>query len=223
MPDRIPRLLRLACIVLCIGLVARIALVLARPNPVAHLRIPELPTLQKPGATNAVDTGKASVANPIPATSRATNAAGGTNASARPAGTNVLAAPTPPAATRPVPPGAGFPGPAFPGMPGGGRGGPSLDPTVQARLDKIIQSELLGPVPRPLPMALLGIAGTNVFLRTPSGQSGMLGEGGELGGIKLLRIGINRILVDEGGTNKELTIFGGAGGQSLLPQPTAKP
>jgi hypothetical protein len=67
-------------------------------------------------------------------------------------------------------------------------------------------------------MALLGIAGTNAFIRTPQGMAGMLGEGNELGGIKLLRIGINRVLVDEGGTNRELTIFDGSGGPSLLPQ-----
>lgn len=91
-------------------------------------------------------------------------------------------------------------------------------PLVQARIDRIAQSEILAPFIRPMPMALLGIAGKDAFLRAPNGQTGLVKEGDELGGIKLLKIGINRVLVEQAGEKKELTIFSGFGGESLLPK-----
>ena len=100
---------------------------------------------------------------------------------------------------------------------------PDLPPEVQKRVDLIVQSEILGPVIRPLPMALLGIAGRDAFLRAPNGQTGLLREGEELGGIKLLRIGTNRVLVEESGEQKELTVFAGLGGDSLMPAGKEKP
>jgi hypothetical protein len=82
----------------------------------------------------------------------------------------------------------------------------------------VIQSEVLGPIMRPPPMALLGIAGQDVLLRAPNGQSGLVREGDELGGVQLVRVGTNRVLVKENGELKELMIFEGIGGESLLPQ-----
>jgi len=87
---------------------------------------------------------------------------------------------------------------------------------VQARADKITDSEILGPVIRPQPMALLGIAGKDVFFRAPNGQTGLVREGGELGGVKVLQIGTNRVLVEIEGEEKELTLFSGFGSESLL-------
>jgi hypothetical protein len=107
----------------------------------------------------------------------------------------------------------GMPPGGFPGMP---KPGPELPPEVQARIDRVIDSEIIAPVMRPLPMALLGIAGTDVFLRAPNGQTGLIKEGEELGGVKLVRIGVNRVLVEQQGERKELTIFAGLGGESLL-------
>jgi hypothetical protein len=95
-----------------------------------------------------------------------------------------------------------------------------LPPTVQARVDRVVESEILGPFIRPMPMALLGIAGDDAFLRAPDGQTGMVKEGDALGAIKLLRIGINRVLVEENGEKKELTLFAGMGGETLLPPET---
>jgi len=74
--------------------------------------------------------------------------------------------------------------------------------------------------PNPLPMALMGIAGEFAFLRSASGQTGLVKEGDSLGDMKLLRIGINRVLIELDGQNKELTIFSGYGGDSLLPTNT---
>lgn len=106
----------------------------------------------------------------------------------------------------------------MPGMPGGRPGKPvELPPKVRARVEFIVNSELLGPVPRPLPMALLGIAGKDVFFRAPNGQSGLLSEGGEMGGVKLLQIGTNRILIEHEGRKQELLLFSGYGGESLMP------
>ena len=67
-------------------------------------------------------------------------------------------------------------------------------------------------------MALLGLAGEEALLRGPNGQAGLVKEGGEIGGIKLLRIGTNRVLIEHEGKQKELTIFSGYGSESLLPQ-----
>ncbi len=106
-----------------------------------------------------------------------------------------------------------------PGMPGKAA---KLPPEIQARLDKIVDSELFAPVMRPQPMALLGIAGETVFLRTASGQTGLLKAEEPLEGVKLLRIGINRVLVEVDGQKKELTIFDGNGSESLLPNENSK-
>jgi hypothetical protein len=95
-----------------------------------------------------------------------------------------------------------------------------LPPAVQARVDRIVESEILAPFIHPMPMALLGIAGEDAFLRAPDGQTGMVKEGADLGAIKLLRIGTNRVLVEENGEKKELTLFAGMGGDRLLPSET---
>ncbi len=101
----------------------------------------------------------------------------------------------------------------------------NLPSAVQAQIDRIAESEILGPVPKPVlvPVALLGIAGRDVFLRTPTGQTGLLRVGEELGGIKLLQIGTNRVLIEEEGHRKELSMFSGFGGQPLLPQEKENP
>jgi hypothetical protein len=91
-----------------------------------------------------------------------------------------------------------------------------VPPAIQSRVERITQSEILGPVVRPLPMALLGIAGKDAFLRTPDGQTGLLREGDELGGVKLLRIGTNRVLIEHEGQKKELMVFSGFGSETLL-------
>ena len=93
---------------------------------------------------------------------------------------------------------------------------------VQGRVERITQSEILGPVIRPLPMALLGIAGRDAIVRAPNGQTGLLKEGDAVGGIKVLRIGTNRVLVEHEGQKKELMIFSGFGSETLLPKEKEK-
>jgi hypothetical protein len=104
-----------------------------------------------------------------------------------------------------------------------GKRGADLPPAVQTRISRIIDSEMLGPVVHPLPMALLGIAGDSAFLRSAGGQTGLVKEGDSLGDLKLLKIGINRVLVEQDGQKKELMIFSGYGGESLLPKQTGTP
>lgn len=117
---------------------------------------------------------------------------------------------------RGMPPGfPGGPG-GMPGMPGMPMPGPPLPPEMQARIDKIIGSEILAPVMHPMPASLMGIAGKDVFLRASNGQTGLVKEGDELGGIKVIRVAVNRVLIEEQGQRKELTIFSGLGSESLL-------
>jgi hypothetical protein len=160
---------------------------------------------------------KLSGTNSIPATNlvdTATNVLISTNAS----GTNT--APRPKvegkiASAAPMPGVAGMN--VNPSAPPGKRGA-DLPPAVQARISRITDSEILGPVIHPQPMGLTGIAGGFAFLRSASGQTGLVKEGDSLDDIKLLRIGINRVLIEQDGQKKELTIFSGYGGESLLPK-----
>ena len=99
----------------------------------------------------------------------------------------------------------------------------NLPPAISARIDRITQSEILGSIIRPLPMALLGIAGQDAFLRAPNGQTGLLKEGEELAGVKLLRIGTNRVLIEHDGQQKELSVFSGFGSETLLPKQKENP
>ena len=93
-----------------------------------------------------------------------------------------------------------------------------LPADIKARINKIYDSEILAQAMHPMPTGLLGIAGDVAFLRAASGQTGLVKEGDALGDVKLLRIGVNRVLVEESGQKKELMIFDGYGGQSLMPQ-----
>jgi hypothetical protein len=142
---------------------------------------------------------------------------GGTNLvaekSSTKADTNAVARPP----SRPRPDMAAMGGPSGPG-----KKPAELSPAVKARVDRIYDSELFGQVMRPLPMALLGIAGNTAFLRSASGQTGLVKEGEKVGELKLLKIGINRVLVEQEGEKKELMIFSGYGGESLLPKEGAK-
>jgi hypothetical protein len=110
--------------------------------------------------------------------------------------------------------------PPMMGGPGGRGPAAKLPPEIQARVDRVTDSEILAPVMHPMPMALLGIAGKVAFLRAPSGQTGLVKEGEDLGEIKLLRIGTNRVLVEQDGQKTELMMFSGLGGNSLLPKTT---
>ncbi len=165
-------------------------------------------TLPSVAQTNALgDTNLVAITNLFTGTNRVagTNAPAGTNLATA---TNLIAAAPSPMPPRP-PMGGPGPIPMRPPRP--------LPPVSQARIDRITSSEMLAPVFRPPPMALLGIAGHHAFIRTPNGQSALLREGGESDGIKLLRLGTNRVLIEQAGEKKELTIFNGIGSPSLLP------
>ena len=56
------------------------------------------------------------------------------------------------------------------------------------------------------------------FSALPTAKPGLVKEGDELSGLKLLRIGTNRVLVEQDGQKTELTIFSGYGGESLMPK-----
>lgn len=257
MRDRLLQWLKIGSVMLLVVLAARVALILRKSNPLAGVRIPEVPVMQTnapsvlstnaaaastPGrGTNIVSTGSTNEArtnstslvssNSTSATNKTFAGATGNTNSAAPvaAGTNkpVVAA-SAGSNSVPLPQAVGMPGiPGMQSMPGIGRpmgqGLPARQtnsPVVQARLDRIVQSELFGPIQRPLPMALLGIAGESALIRSPAGPMGFVKVGAELAGVKLLQIGTNRVLVEHEGERKELTIFSGFGGNSLLPKST---
>jgi hypothetical protein len=91
-----------------------------------------------------------------------------------------------------------------------------LPPEINARIEKIKNTQILGMIMRPPPMALMGIAGKDALLRSPSGQVALAREGDTVGELKLLKIGTNRVLVLHEGQTKELVLFEGVGSESLL-------
>src|SRR5437667_8006224 len=227
MPERINLTLKIVCLALAALLLYEFSRLVSRWNPLGHAAVPALPTLSD--RTN------------IEAVAKATNAPGARMPEPTKAETNPVSSPMPgktetnalakaaPSATNTAPskvaagpmpmPSAFAPPMMMMGMMG--MKAPDLPPAIQARVDRIAQSEILAPFIRPLPMALLGIAGDRAFLRAANGQTGVITQGGEVGGIKLLRIGTNRVLIEQDGQQKELTIFSGYGGESLLPKSTA--
>jgi hypothetical protein len=169
--------------------------------------------------TNAVGTNTSLLTSaPTNTTVLSTNQGTNLAVSAAATGTNGATGTNPAAAkSKRHPPG----GPPMPGM--AGKHGADLPPAVQARIQQITDSELLAPVMHPLPMALLGIAGEVAFLRSANGQTGVVKEGDTLDDLKLLRIGVNRVLIEQDGQKKELMIFSGYGGDSLMPTNSTSP
>lgn len=200
MLERSEPILKVICASLAIFLVFQAVRLAALRNPLGQLRLPDIslistnqavPTNTAPGNQTPPAANTAALTNILKSTnSTAPSAAQGANPPPRPAPPNSKTAAK----------------------------NPNLPPAIQERIDRIIQSELLGPVPKPLPMALLGIGGQYAFLRSPSGQTGLVSEGETLGEIKLIRIGINRVLIEHEGQPKELTIFSGYGSETLLPK-----
>ncbi len=65
------------------------------------------------------------------------------------------------------------------------------------------------------PLELLGLMGEYALLRTPSGETGRARVGESVGGVKVIRVGTNRVLVEHDGTTKELSIYSGLGSDPL--------
>jgi hypothetical protein len=227
MLERYERILKTLCAVLGAVVLYEVSHLAMHINPLRHVAIPALPAL----ATEATAPKSARRTNSEPkASSNLQPHASGTNATAssnelgpiapgKP-GTNALVLTE--AKTTPPMPMTEMTMPGMPVMgghprPGGGMpGAADLPAEIKARVDCIAESEILGPMDHPLPMALLGIAGDQAFLRTDSGETGLVKIDAKLGDLKLLQIGINRVLVEKNGEKKELTIFSGLGGNSLL-------
>jgi hypothetical protein len=251
MLDRFERPIKIVCLAMALLLTWQLGSLILSGDPLAKLKIPSLPTLAKAtndpakttpketiGTNVSIGTNGAGGTNVTSGTnlSKGTNVFKGTNVIAKstnaPAAgetglTNASSGPRHGSSPRPgMSPGMMAQGMGG-GMPGGGMAGGmkkiELPPDVQARVDKIIDSEILGPIVRPMPMALLGIVEQEAYIRATNGQTGPVKIGGEMGGIKLLRIGVNRVLVEQDGEKKELTLFDGIGGESLMPKATNAP
>jgi hypothetical protein len=242
MLDRLESISRLLCIGLGVLLFVQLLNAILHGDPLGRATIPDLPTLPASASETSTNTNSAPVAkaaasvgtnfpsggetnssaktNSVPVVKTAasigtnstmvSNAVASVNTNAAPVGGTNAPVKTNAAAIAKT---AG-PHPRPPGLMRGKKA--DLPPVVQKRVDRVVESEILAPFIRPMPMALLGIAGEDAFLRAPDGQTGMVKEGADLGAIKLLRIGTNRVLVEENGEKKELTLFAGMGGESLL-------
>jgi hypothetical protein len=88
-------------------------------------------------------------------------------------------------------------------------------PRHQAAIEKVNKSGIFGAPPKPRPSELTGIAGDMAFISLPSGETKAMVVGQTEAGLTLLKIGTNRVLVQEDGEEKELTIYSGMGGESL--------
>jgi hypothetical protein len=208
MRERSDQILKVTCLALGALLLFQFARFALRGNPLARVKVPAAPSL----AAEARN----------PSGTKQTNAP---NAPARPGpGPRLGPGTMGPGMMGPGMMGPGMMGPGMmgPGMMGPGAGAVNVPPEIRARVERITESEILGPAIRPLPMALLGIGGNHAFLRAPNGQTGLLKEGEELAGVKLLRIGTNRVLIEHLGQQKELTVFAGFGSETLLPKEKEK-
>jgi hypothetical protein len=115
------------------------------------------------------------------------------------------------------------PAPSAPAAPAAAATTPPPSPSTPAppapdRYTTIESSGILGAMPQgPPPPALLGLAGAYAIIRAPEGQTDLVAEGGTLGTVKVIKIGINRVLIEHKGKVEELSIFEGLGGQPLVP------
>ncbi len=98
-------------------------------------------------------------------------------------------------------------------------------PPFPARFEVVATSGLLGKAPKvkPPPPALLGVIGKYAMIRAPNGKEDLVAEGGEFGGVKVIKISTNRVLIEHEGQQRELTIYAGMGSSSLLSPKTSLP
>ncbi|MFQ5653458.1 MAG: hypothetical protein ACE5GW_01850 [Planctomycetota bacterium] len=112
---------------------------------------------------------------------------------------------------------------------GGGAGGEAEmaePPPFPEGFLVIDRSGIFGSVPptKVSPPKLRGLVGSYAIIVAPDGSSGMVREGGEVGGVKVLRIATNRVLIEHKGERQELTIYSGLGSEPLLePEKESKP
>lgn len=212
MLNRFEPILKIVCLALAVLFLFQVVHRGLHVDPLGNASVPPLPRISvseqvRDASTNAAVKKKIEATNAVSVSAAVTNAPTNSVAKQKAGDTNAVAQLKPAKRHRNLGPHFGSPSAAL-----------NLPPAIQARIDRIKESEILGPFIRPLPLALLGIADDDAFLRSPDGQTGLVKEGGELGGIKVLRIGINRVLIEQDGEKKELTLFDGFGSDSLLPK-----
>ncbi len=91
-------------------------------------------------------------------------------------------------------------------------------PAFPPRFEIIVTSGILGKAPqapKPKPL-LIGVIGERAMLRAPDGREDLVREGEELGGVKVVKIATNRVLIEFEGKKQELTVYSGMGSPSLL-------
>ncbi len=98
-------------------------------------------------------------------------------------------------------------------------------PELPKSLATIAASGILGkaPVKQKPPPALIGFVGDAAIIRSPGGREDLVRAGGEIDGVKVLEIGVNRVLIEYQNKKLELMVYAGQGGESLLPPKKAAP
>ncbi len=107
------------------------------------------------------------------------------------------------------------------GAPPSAAAAPQTDPpaSLPERFKSIDACGMFGSVPvQKIVPTLIGMAGKYAILQTPDGAIGLVAEGGQQGDVKVIKIDINRALIEFEGKQQELTLFSGLGSSSLLPQ-----
>ena len=78
------------------------------------------------------------------------------------------------------------------------------------------KSGLFGSPPKPRQSVLIGIVGDMAIIQTGSGGSKTMSIGETYQNVKLLKLDINRALIEENGKTRELTLHSGIGSESLM-------
>jgi hypothetical protein len=89
--------------------------------------------------------------------------------------------------------------------------------TAPKQYDMVQTSGIFGKVPakETPPPVLFGFIGRYAILQAPDGAIDLVPEGGEIGGVKVLKIGVNRAVVLFQGNEMELMVFDGLGSAPL--------
>lgn len=87
---------------------------------------------------------------------------------------------------------------------------------VKVAVTIIKKSGVFGSPPKPRPSSLIGIAENVAFIQTPSGSVQGIEIGQTIQNVKVIKIDTNRVLIEENGKQRELTIYSGMGSETLI-------
>ncbi len=225
MPDKILKVLRWGCLLLAGMISWQVYGIVTAPEPFDRLDDLVLDDLALEAPAPSADTEAVTEAEtPVPTPDGAP--ADGEKTTSTPAHSADTNAETP----APTPAGPPADGETMPSTPASKKAAKPADvkkkkaepssPPFPPELEVIASSGILGKAPtkKPPPPALVGTLGKYALIRAPDGKEDLVADGGEFGGVKVIKIATNRVLIEHQGRQTELTIYGGMGSSSLLPK-----